>query len=59
MYTATCKVELPGIRGEDGEYSTEPRMLQEGEKVSKADLSSHQSDEDISALVESGVLEES
>jgi hypothetical protein len=59
LYTATTKIELPGIRGEDGEYSTEPRLLEEGETISKKDLSSHQSDDDIGALVEAGALEES
>ncbi|MET0993999.1 MAG: hypothetical protein ABWY20_07910 [Mycobacterium sp.] len=57
MY-ATTKIELPGVRGEDGEYKVEPRSLQAGEEVSKKDLLKHQSEEDIKALISDGALSE-
>lgn len=57
-YIAKTKIELPGVRGDDGGYTAESQMLNPGESISAEDLMTVQSDEDIAALISDGALEE-
>lgn len=57
-YIAKTKIELPGVRGDDGKYKTEPQMLNPGDAISAEDLMTVQNDEDIAALISDGALEE-
>lgn len=70
MYRASTRVELPGIVEKwvetdvDGGtavrpvYSVEPRILEPGDAISKADLGKVQTAESIAELVEQGALED-
>lgn len=59
-YEVLAKMELPGIRGEDGEYDVEPVVLDVGDTVTDATLEEHgQTEENIVELVEQEALVES
>jgi hypothetical protein len=56
-YTVQAKMELPGVRGEDGEYETESRVLNQGDSITDEELKKHgQSKENISELIEQEAL---